>query len=360
MAQVTIENLTKKFKNVTAVRDLSIDIKDQEFFVLLGPTGAGKTTTLRCIAGLEKANGGTIKIAGQNVDDWGPAERDVAIVFQYYSLYPHYTVKQNLEFPLKSKIRKITTQEREQRVAKVAKTLQIDHLMDRKTDKLSGGEMQRVAIGRAIVREPRIFLMDEPLSNLDAKLRETLRSELKGLQMNLGATFLYVTHDQVEAMTMGERIGILNKGRLIQVGTPYEIYNNPLNTYVAEFVGSPAMNLFDGVIQENRVVIIKENFEFALDQNNLNRLNGFTGEMKIGIRSEDVDLAVDDGFEGRIYAVEDMGMGKIVTVRINDHRLRATVDAKYNFEIDANVNFQMNQAKLHFFDKNTGASLTAN
>jgi multiple sugar transport system ATP-binding protein len=357
LAQVTIENLTKKFKNVTAVRNLSIDIQDREFFVLLGPTGAGKTTTLRCIAGLEKTNGGTIKIAGQNVNDWGPAERDVAIVFQYYSLYPHYTVKQNLEFPLKSKIRKITPEEIQRRITKVSKTLQIDHLLDRKTDKLSGGEMQRVAIGRAIVREPRIFLMDEPLSNLDAKLREVLRSELKGLQMNLGATFLYVTHDQVEAMTMGERIGILNKGRLIQVGTPYEIYNNPLNTYVAEFVGTPAINLFDGLIHENRVVVIKDAFEFKLAQSTLNRLNGCTGEVKIGIRSEDIELAVEKGTQGRIYGVEDMGMGKIVTIKINDHLLRATVDAKYHFEIDTNVRFQMNTEKLHFFNKDGGKNL---
>ena len=357
MAQVTLENLTKKFKNTTAVRNLSIDIQDQEFFVLLGPTGAGKTTTLRCIAGLEKPNGGTIKIAGQNVNDWGPAERDVAIVFQYYSLYPHYTVKQNLEFPLKSKIRKITPEEIKQRITKVSKTLQIDHLLDRKTDKLSGGEMQRVAIGRAIVREPRIFLMDEPLSNLDAKLREVLRSELKGLQMNLGATFLYVTHDQVEAMTMGERIGLLNKGRLIQVGTPYDIYNNPVNTYVAEFVGTPAINLFDGLIQESRVVIIKNEFEFKLDQSTLNRLNGFTGEVKIGIRSEDLELAVEKGTEGRIYGVEDMGMGKIVTIKIKDHLLRATVDSKYHFEIDANIRFQINTEKLHFFNKDSGENL---
>jgi multiple sugar transport system ATP-binding protein len=359
LARVTLENLTKKYKNVTAVRNLSIDIQDREFFVLLGPTGAGKTTTLRCIAGLEKTNGGTIKIAGQNVNDWGPAERDVAIVFQYYSLYPHYTVKQNLEFPLKSKIRKITSEEIRQRITKVSKTLQIGHLLDRKTDKLSGGEMQRVAIGRAIVRQPRIFLMDEPLSNLDAKLREVLRSELKGLQMNLGATFLYVTHDQVEAMTMGERIGLLNKGRLIQVGTPYEIYNNPLNTYVAEFVGTPAINLFDGLIHDNRVVVIKDEFEFELAQSTLNRLNGFTGEVKIGIRSEDIELAVEKGTEGRIYGVEDMGMGKIVTIKINDHLLRATVDAKYHFEIDTNIRFQMNTEKLHFFNKNGGENLFA-
>jgi multiple sugar transport system ATP-binding protein len=357
LAQVTLENLTKKFKSVTAVKNLSIDIRDQEFFVLLGPTGAGKTTTLRCIAGLEKPNGGTINIAGQNVNDWGPAERDVAIVFQYYSLYPHYTVKQNLEFPLKSKIRKISPEEMNQRIAKVSKTLQIDHLLDRKTDKLSGGEMQRVAIGRAIVREPRIFLMDEPLSNLDAKLREVLRSELKGLQMNLGATFLYVTHDQVEAMTMGERIGILSKGRLIQVGTPYEIYNNPINTYVAEFVGTPTINLFDGFIQESRVVVNKDDFEFELDQRTLNRLNGFAEKVKIGIRSEDLELAVEKGTEGRIYGVEDMGMGKIVTIKINDHLLRATVDSKYHFEIDAHVRFQMNLAKLHFFDIKTGENL---
>ena len=357
MARVTLENLTKKFKNVTAVRNLSIDIQDREFFVLLGPTGAGKTTTLRCIAGLEKPNAGTIKIAGQNVNDWGPAERDVAIVFQYYSLYPHYTVRQNLEFPLKSKIRKMSPDEIIQRVANVAETLRIDHLLDRKTDKLSGGEMQRVAIGRAIVREPRIFLMDEPLSNLDAKLREVLRSELKGLQMNLGATFLYVTHDQVEAMTMGERIGLLNKGRLIQVGTPYEIYNHPVNTYVAEFVGTPVINLFDGLIREGRVVIIKDEFESDLDQNTLNRLNGFTGEVKIGIRSEDLKLAVAEGIGGRIYGVEDMGMGKIVTIKINDHLLRATVDTKYHFEIDANVRFQMNTEKLHFFKKDSGENL---
>ena len=357
MAQVTLENLTKKFKNVTAVKNLSIDIQDQEFFVLLGPTGAGKTTTLRCIAGLEKPNEGTIKIAGQNVNDWGPAERDVAIVFQYYSLYPHYTVQQNLEFPLKSKIRKITPQQIKQRVSDVARTLQIDHLLDRKTDKLSGGEMQRVAIGRAIVREPRIFLMDEPLSNLDAKLREVLRSELKGLQMNLGATFLYVTHDQVEAMTMGERIGILSKGRLVQVGTPHEIYNNPANTYVAEFVGTPAINMFDGFIRERRGVIIEDEFEFDLDRDTLERLDGFSGDVKLGIRSEDIQMTAEEGTKGRIYGVEDMGMGKIVTIKINDHLLRATVDAKYHFEIDTNIRFTINTEKLHFFDKESGKNL---
>ena len=232
MARVSIQGLTKKFGVVTALDDISLEIRDREFFVLLGHTGAGKTTTLRCIAGLEKPDYGDIFIDHHNVTNWGPAERDVALVFQYYSLYPHYTVRQNLEFPLKSKIRKTPLDEMNQRVKHAAQTLQIEHLLDRKTDKLSGGEMQRVAIGRAIVREPKIFLMDEPLSNLDAKLRELLRSELKSLQMNLGATFLYVTHDQVEAMTMGERIGVLSQGKLIQIGTPYEVYNFPFDTYV--------------------------------------------------------------------------------------------------------------------------------
>ncbi len=183
---------------------------------------------------------------------WSAAERDVALVFQYYSLYPHYTVRENLEFPLKSKHRRFTADEIAGRVARAAKTLRIEHLLERKTDRLSGGEMQRVSIGRAIVRQPRVFLMDEPLSNLDAKLREILRAELKDLQMKLGATFLYVTHDQVEAMSMGDKIGVLNHGRIVQIGTPYEIYNQPRDTFVATFVGSPAMNLLSGVMRDGR------------------------------------------------------------------------------------------------------------
>ena len=196
---------------------------------------------------------------------WSAAERDVALVFQYYSLYPHYTVRENLEFPLKSKHRRIS-RGRHRRAAWRARPrrLRIEHLLERKTDRLSGGEMQRVSIGRAIVRQPRVFLMDEPLSNLDAKLREILRAELKDLQMKLGATFLYVTHDQVEAMSMGDKIGILNHGRIVQIGTPYEIYNRPRDTFVATFVGSPAMNLLSGVIQDGRLVVAPGKLEIAV------------------------------------------------------------------------------------------------
>src|SRR4249919_1540417 len=245
MAHVELCNINKKFRRHTALDDLNLNVGDGEFFVLLGPTGAGKTTTLRLIAGLEAPDSGSILIAGEDVGQWSAAERDVALVFQYYSLYPHYTVRQNLEFPLKSKVRRMSQQDIDQRIAKASKTLRIEHLLERKTDRLSGGEMQRVSIGRAIVREPRVFLMDEPLSNLDAKLRELLRAELKDLQQRLETTLIFVTHDQVEAMTMGDRIGVVNKGELIQVGTPHEIYNAPKNTFVASFVGAPAINLFD-------------------------------------------------------------------------------------------------------------------
>ena len=354
MAQIVLENVTKKFGTITAIHDLSLEIRDKEFFVLLGPTGAGKTTTLRSIAGLEKPEQGNIFIDKQNVTGWGPAERDVALVFQYYSLYPHYTVRQNLEFPLKSKIRKTTSEHINQKVFEAAKTLQISHLLDRKTDKLSGGEMQRVAIGRAIVRDPKIFLMDEPLSNLDAKLREVLRSELKGLQINLGATFLYVTHDQVEAMSMGERIGVLKKGQLVQTGTPYDVYNHPANTYVATFVGTPTMNLFDGVIDKNRLCIQKDLFEFALAQPTINRLKGFAGEITVGIRPEDISVSTTEGIEGRIYGIENMGMGKILTLKIGDHLIKISVDAEYNAHIDAPGLFQLNQERLHFFRTENG------
>ena len=357
MAHIKLEDLTKRFGRVTAIKRLNLEIHDKEFFVLLGPTGAGKTTTLRCISGLEKPNDGSIYIDKQNVDGLGPAERDVALVFQYYSLYPHYTVKQNLEFPLKSKIRNFTAQEINQRVTKAAKTLQIDHLLSRKTDKLSGGEMQRVAIGRAIVRDPKIFLMDEPLSNLDAKLREILRSELKGLQMNLGATFLYVTHDQVEAMTMGERIGVLHKGKLLQVGTPYEVYNSPVNRFVAEFVGTPTMNLFSSTVHDSRLIVTRDKFEIKLTQKTLNRLKGFDGEIDIGIRSEDITLSAENGIEARIYGIENMGMAKIITLKLADFLLKVTVDADISVQLDTIIRFQMNQDKLHFFNKATGENL---
>lgn len=243
MADVVLENVTKTFGDEIGIQDINLTINDGEFVVLLGPTGAGKTTTLRAISGLEKVDAGRVLINGRDVGNDTPAQRDVAMVFQQYSLYPHLSVRENLEFPLKSPILNTPQDEIDRLVGEVAETLHISHKLDNKATALSGGEMQRVSIGRALVRRPQIYLMDEPLSSLDAKLRADLRIELKRIQAEMGATILYVTHDQVEAMTMATKIGVLNNGRLEQFGTPREIYEDPNSVYVASRLGSPRINI---------------------------------------------------------------------------------------------------------------------
>lgn len=243
MAEVVLQSISKRYKDVQAVHDLSLSIRDGEFVVLLGPTGAGKTTTLRLIAGLETADTGSVCVGGVDMTKAPPAERDVAFVFQQYSLYPHLSVFDNLAFPLRSPLRPSSEEHIKARVVEVAQLLHIDDKLADSATRLSGGQMQRVALGRALVRQPAIFLMDEPLSSLDAKLRGELRLELKHIQQDLGATMLYVTHDQTEAMTMANRIGVLDRGRLVQVGTPRDIYENPSSAYVAARLGSPGINL---------------------------------------------------------------------------------------------------------------------
>jgi multiple sugar transport system ATP-binding protein len=245
MADIVLNQVSKTYGDTHAVRGVSLEIHDGEFVVLLGPTGAGKTTTLRLIAGLEKADSGNVMIGGERVNDLPPSARDTAFVFQQYSLYPHLTVYENLAFPLKSPARKMDKTAIDRRVREVAAMVRIGHKLENKATRLSGGEMQRVAIGRALVREPSVFLMDEPLSSLDAKLRADLRLELKRIQSDLGATMLYVTHDQIEAMTMADRIGILHEGELIQTGTPRDIYERPANLHVAARLGQPAINFVE-------------------------------------------------------------------------------------------------------------------
>jgi multiple sugar transport system ATP-binding protein len=351
MARIRLENISKSFGPHVAVDRLDLDVADGEFFVLLGPTGAGKTTTLRMIAGLERPTEGAIHINQVNVNDWGPAERDVALVLQQYSLYPRLTVRDNLAFPLRSRIRRMSEADIDKRIDYASRTLRITHLLDRKTDRLSGGEMQRVSIGRAIVREPQVFLMDEPLSALDAKLRESLRSELKDLQMRLGATFIFVTHDQVEAMTMGDRIAVLNKGRIVQVGTPRDVYTNPRDTFVASFVGSPAINLLPGTLAGD-VASVAHAFEMPI-----RRSAAVEGPVTFGIRPEDVEVAAGAPNEARIHDVENHGIEKIVTLRVGDNLMRAAVPARVEVKVEEAVRFSWNPDKVMLFDARTGLNL---
>ncbi|HQZ13992.1 MAG TPA: ABC transporter ATP-binding protein [Devosia sp.] len=353
MARIRLENISKNYGGFTAVEDLDLDVGDGEFFVLLGPTGAGKTTTLRTIAGLEKPTVGRVYINEVDVGAWGPAERDVALVLQQYSLYPRLSVRDNLSFPLRSKIRQMNEADIEKRVEYASKTLRIGHLLERKTDRLSGGEMQRVSIGRAIVREPQVFLMDEPLSALDAKLRESLRSELKDLQRRLGATFIFVTHDQVEAMTMGDRIGILNHGRLVQVGTPQEVYSSPRDTFVAGFVGSPAINLLPGTLKGGTAVVAPISFELPATP----KSGATDGDYTFGIRPEDVRVESGAPVEAKVHDIENHGIEKVLTLRAGEHFVRAAVPARVGVAVEDTVRFGWNPDKVIFFDRSTGVNL---
>jgi multiple sugar transport system ATP-binding protein len=354
MARIQLENLSKVFGQRTAIEDIDLDVADGEFFVLLGPTGAGKTTTLRLIAGLEKPSVGRVRINDVDVNEWGPAERDVALVLQQYSLYPRLTVRENLSFPLRSRVRHLSAAEIEQRIAYASKTLRIEHLLDRKTDRLSGGEMQRVSIGRAIVREPQVFLMDEPLSALDAKLRESLRVELKELQLRLKTTFIFVTHDQVEAMTMADRIAVMNRGRIIQVGKPSEIYNNPRDTFVASFVGSPAINLLSGKLASGNAVVSLGQFELPLGGG---RSGAGEGEYTFGVRPEDIRVESGAPVEARVHNIENHGIEKILTLRVADNLVRAGVPGRVNVAVEDIVRFGWNPGKVILFDAKTGMNL---
>lgn len=363
MADVKLVSIRKSFGKVEALKSLDLEIQDGEFFVLLGPTGAGKTTTLKIIAGLEKPDGGEVSLDGLNVDRLIPAMRDVAFVFQYYTLYPHYTVRQNLEFPLKSRLRKVPQEEIDRRVAEVSKVLRIEHLLDRGTTKLSGGEMQRVGIGRAIVRAPKVFLMDEPLSNLDAKLRETMRAELARLHHDLGATFLYVTHDQVEAMTMGDRIGVLDKGELLQVATPEEIYHSPNCLFVARFVGSPVINTFTATLVEGALDIEKGTVRCPLGAAARDARGRSTGDrLLLAVRPEDVHVSRAKGaagcFETRIYFMQSLGEEDILNLRVGEMIFRAVVKPNMEFKVGETVWARLDMERAHLFDAETERRLT--
>jgi multiple sugar transport system ATP-binding protein len=362
MAKVKLNHVSKRYGEVTAVKDFHLEIADQEFIVLVGPSGCGKSTTLRMIAGLEEVSEGEIYIGDRLVNDVPPKDRDIAMVFQNYALYPHMTVYENMAFALK--LRKFSKSEIDRRVKEAAQILGIEHLLDRKPKELSGGQRQRVALGRAIVREPQVFLMDEPLSNLDAKLRVQMRTEISKLHQRLQTTFIYVTHDQVEAMTMGNRIVVMKNGIIQQVDTPAEIYQRPANLFVAEFIGSPAMNFVNGSLVEEgqKVYFVATGVRVPLPDQYavILRDKGYIGkEVVFGIRPEAIhcdslflESSPDSTFVGKVEVVENMGSEMILHVSgFSDQWLKAKIPARGSLSPGDSIQLALDMEKAHFFDK---------
>ena len=327
MAKIELKNLSKTYnKKIEALHDINFTIEDGQFFVLLGPSGAGKTTTLRCIAGLEKIDNGSILFNDESVTEDQPASRDVCFVFQQYSLYPHYSVYENLAFPLRSPMRKLPEEEIKTKVESIASMLKISNKLNNKATQLSGGEMQRVAIGRALVREPNLYLMDEPLSSLDAKLRESLRVELKNIQTNLNSTIFYVTHDQAEATTLADKIGVLKEGHLVQIGTPEEIYENPNSIYVSQRLGSPKINILPG------------------------KLFGMDDVTTFGIRPENITIGTGN-YSAKIISIENLGSETVVALNFKDQEILVSIQGNYKSSINETINFDMNNEKVLRFDQ---------
>ncbi|NIR17007.1 MAG: ABC transporter ATP-binding protein [Desulfobacterales bacterium] len=362
MAKVQLKNITKRFEEVVAVDSLSLRVKDNEFVVLLGPSGCGKTTTLRCIAGLDAPDEGQIYIGDRLVNDLDPKDRNIAMVFQNYALYPHMTVFDNMAFPLENF--DVPKERIKTRVHEVAELLQIERLLDRKPSQLSGGQQQRVALGRAIVREPEAFLLDEPLSNLDAKLRIHMRAELKKLQEELGITTVYVTHDQVEAMTMGDRIAILKEGILQQYATPSKVYDHPSNVFVAGFVGTPPTNLFECTLREEALLDAGE-FQYPLPQDLWDKIKAAatSEELILGVRPQDVKVHKEGKkerglIESRLYTTEPLGDMLILDLKVGDYLLKAVVSP--DFEVGRRERFWIRfpTHRIYLFDKKTGEALT--
>ena len=359
MGQVVLKGINKFYDSVHAVKDVNLQIRDKEFVVFVGPSGCGKTTTLRMIAGLEAISSGDISIDGNVINELAPMDRDIAMVFQNYALYPHMSVYDNMAFGLK--MRKFEKAEIGKRVKEAADILGIGELLKRKPRQLSGGQRQRVALGRAIVRHPRVFLFDEPLSNLDAKLRVQMRVELKKLHLRLGTAAIYVTHDQVEAMTLGDRVVVMKDGVVQQVGEPLELYNQPANKFVAGFIGSPAMNFANVTITETNGALWAENpgMRIKVPADVASRLNGHkSGVVSIGIRPEDLrvatsadpaDLTIDTGVE----VVEQLGSEILLDVKAGPNNMVASVEPTVRVKPLDRMRLAVNPARIHFFDAQT-------
>ncbi|HUP99438.1 MAG TPA: sn-glycerol-3-phosphate ABC transporter ATP-binding protein UgpC [Aeromicrobium sp.] len=364
MATVTFDHVWKKYGDVVAVKDLNLDIQDEEFLVLVGPSGCGKTTALRMVAGLEDISEGNLRIGDRVVNDLAPKDRDVAMVFQSYALYPHMSVFDNLAFGLK--LRKFPKAEIDKRVREAAATIELTNLLDRKPKQLSGGQRQRVALGRAIVREPSVFLMDEPLSNLDAKLRVATRAEIARLHQRLKTTVVYVTHDQVEAMTMGDRIAVMNFGVLQQVGPPQELYERPINKFVAGFIGSPAMNFINVKAErEDGATVLKQaTLQLPLPERLRPAVENVSGgEVTVGIRPEHFEI-VDGAVRSQgatvratTEVVEFLGNEELLHVRVGEHDLVAIVNASHRIKPGDVVDLFVPLDKIHMFETAEGKAL---
>ena len=346
MAVVKLENVSKSWGDFKAVDDFNLTIEDEEFLVLLGPSGCGKTTTMRMIAGLEELSSGIIRIDDIIVNDLEPKDRDVSMVFQSYGLYPNMSVFENIRFPLK--IRKIKKSLHEKLVMRAVKMVELEKFLKRKPAELSGGQKQRVALARALVRNPNIFLMDEPLSNLDAKLRVSTRAQIKHLQNKLKITTIYVTHDQVEAMTLADRVVVMNNGKIQQIGSPKEIYNRPFNTFVASFIGSPPMNLIPISIRNK--TSISQDLKFS-------KINIKDGKYTLGFRAEDASIEKSGNFTGPIYSIELLGDSTIVTLNIRNNLLHIKTSNNFSSKIGEVVSVKIPNNLCHFFDSKTGIHL---
>ncbi|MEC8036691.1 MAG: ABC transporter ATP-binding protein [Pseudomonadota bacterium] len=347
MGEIQLRNLSKRWGSFVGVDKFDLTIADREFLVLLGPSGCGKTTTMRMIAGLETPTDGEIFVDGAKINDLEPKDRDVAMVFQNYGLYPTMTVRENIRFPLK--VRGVPRAEHDAMIHRAAEMVELGDLLDRLPKELSGGQRQRVALARAIVRRPTVFLMDEPLSNLDAKLRVSTRAQIKNLQHELAVTTIYVTHDQIEAMTLADRVVVMNKGEIQQIGTPTEIYDRPANTFVAGFIGSPAMNLVSGSISGGT---------FTGPNVTIKGLKANDGAITLGFRAEDVEVVKRGGdAKAPVYSMELLGDATQVSIRSGSEILSGKAPKDFRADIGAPIGFKIDPAVCHLFDPETGARL---
>jgi multiple sugar transport system ATP-binding protein len=366
MARVLLKNLTKRFDEVVAVKTVNLEIPNQEFVVLVGPSGCGKTTTLRMIAGLEDITEGEIFIGDRLVNNLGFKDRNIAMVFQSYALYPHMKVFDNLAFGLK--MRKVPKEQRTTRVNEVAKILGIQNLLERKPKQLSGGERQRVALGRAIVRDPEVFLFDEPLSNLDAKLRVQTRTELVKLHKRLKSTSIYVTHDQVEAMTMGDRIVVMNDGLIQQVGSPLDLYNHPVNLFVAGFIGSPAMNFLPAtVLEENSTMYVQTSgFKISMNEDMGRKVKTSNqNQFILGVRPEDITkkgsgnsaASMSESVSARVNVIETLGKETYLDITSGDNNITAIISPNIPVSLNEKIDLEINLDKMHLFQKADGIAI---